>query len=102
PAGNAATTEVAAPPRSSRGRRGARRPDVKLSDTPWPIDSTVFAAPASATSEALEVPGAKAAADAEPVESAESVQANETAPPARKRRSTAPRKRAAKKAAAAE
>ncbi|MCG5259088.1 NYN domain-containing protein [Cupriavidus gilardii] len=115
PAGHAATPEPAAPesaapesaapgsaaPRSSRGRRGARRPDVKLSDTPWPIDSTVFAAPASA-SEALEVPGAEAPANGELVESAESVQASETAPPARKRRSTAPRKRAAKKAAAAE
>ncbi len=101
PAGNAATPEDAAPPRSSRGRRGARRPDVKLSDTPWPIDSTVFAAPASA-SEALEVPAAEAASNAEPVESAESVQDTETAPPARKRRSTTPRKRAAKKTAAAE
>jgi hypothetical protein len=96
--------EPAAPPRSSRGRRASRRPDVKLSDTPWPIDSTVFAAPAAA-SEALEVPGAEAPAMAESeeaVETAESVQAAETAPPARKRRSPAPRKRAAKKAAAAE
>lgn len=102
--GNAATAEVepeSAAPRSSRGRRGARRPDVKLSDTPWPIDSTVFAAPASA-SQAREVPGAEAAANAEPVQSAESAQATETAPPARKRRTTAPRKRAAKKTAAAE
>ncbi len=96
--------EPAAPPRSSRGRRASRRPDVKLSDTPWPIDSTVFAAPAAA-SEALEVPGAEAPAMAEPeepVETAESAQATEAAPPARKRRSPAPRKRAAKKTAAAE
>ena len=96
--------EPAAPPRSSRGRRASRRPDVKLSDTPWPIDSTVFAAPAAA-SEALEVPGAEAPAMAEPeepVETAEAVQAAEAAPPARKRRSPAPRKRTAKKTAAAE
>ncbi|KAA6133127.1 NYN domain-containing protein [Cupriavidus cauae] len=96
--------EPAAPPRSSRGRRASRRPDVKLSDTPWPIDSTVFAAPAAA-SEALEVPGAEAPAMAEPeepMETADAVQAAEAAPPARKRRSPAPRKRAAKKTAAAE
>lgn len=98
--------EPAAPPRSSRGRRASRRPDVKLSDTPWPIDSTVFAAPAmAAASEALEVPGAEApamAAPEEPVETADAVQAAEAAPPARKRRSPAPRKRVAKKTAAAE
>ncbi|WP_422647883.1 HTH OST-type domain-containing protein [Cupriavidus sp. H18C1] len=96
--------EPAAPARSSRGRRASRRPDVKLSETPWPIDSTVFAAPAAA-SEALEVPGAEAPAMAEreePVGTAEAVQAAEAAPPARKRRSPAPRKRAAKKTAAAE
>lgn len=96
--------EPAAAPRSSRGRRASRRPDVKLSDTPWPIDSTVFAAPAAA-GEALEVPGADAPAMAEPeepVETAGSVQSSEAAPPARKRRSPAPRKRAAKKSAAAE
>lgn len=105
-AGHAAhgNPEPAAAPRSSRGRRASRRPDVKLSDTPWPIDSTVFAAPAAA-GEALEVPGADAPAMAEPeepVETAGSVQSSEAAPPARKRRSPAPRKRAAKKSAAAE
>lgn len=73
--------------RTGARKRAARRPEVTLSETPWPIDQSVFAAPGTtvltATVEA-DVPAAKetAAAEAAPAPA-----------PARK-----PRKRPGKKA----
>lgn len=92
-AGSASTlipesVEVEEEPKA-RGKR-AKRPDVKLSETPWPIDQSVFAAPGTTV---------LSAQVAEPVEAP----VEETKPvkkPAAKK--AAPRKRApAKKAAAA-
>ena len=79
------------------GGKRAKRPDVKLSDTPWPIDQSVFAAPgATVLSAQVE----------EKVEAEAEVPAVEEKKPAKKKpaaKKAAPRKRApAKKAAAAE
>lgn len=103
----------------NRGRR-TRRPDVKLSETPWPIDQSVFAAPGSTVLSAQvtqdTAPAARAAANpvaepaaeavTEPVTeaSAEADAAPAAKPAARKKpaaKKAAPRKRApAKKASA--
>ena len=39
------TVEADAETPKARGKRPSRRPDVTLSDTPWPIEQSVFAAP---------------------------------------------------------
>jgi uncharacterized LabA/DUF88 family protein len=95
----------------NRGRR-TRRPDVKLSETPWPIDQSVFAAPGSTvlsaqvTQDTAPVAEPAAEAVAEPVTeaSAEADAAPAAKPAARKKpaaKKAAPRKRApAKKASA--
>nr|WP_315592937.1 NYN domain-containing protein [uncultured Cupriavidus sp.] len=96
-AGSASTlipesVEVEEEPKA-RGKR-AKRPDVKLSETPWPIDQSVFAAPGTTV---------LSAQVAEPIEAPVEAPVEETKPvkkPAAKK--AAPRKRApAKKAAAA-
>jgi len=83
-------TVVEPAPKASPGarKRAARRPDVALSETPWPIDQSVFAAPGATVLTAQ-------------VETADSVSAAggaEEAKPARKPRAGAGRKRTAKKA----
>ncbi|MGY8526588.1 NYN domain-containing protein [Paracidovorax citrulli] len=97
--------------KSGRNRRPSRRPDVRLSETPWPIESSVLApvaaptetqaavsaAVAAAAADEVQAPAAPAQAAAESGEAAEAAEA--AAPPARKRRSTASRKRAPKAAA---
>ncbi|KAI3594118.1 Maebl [Cupriavidus sp. U2] len=98
-----AADEVPAP----RGRR-SRRPDVTLSETPWPIDQSVFAAPgttvlAAQVTEAVPAASAEAVAD---VAEASSPEADtEAKAPAKRKpaaKKAAPRKRApAKKAAKA-
>ncbi|HBO80079.1 MAG TPA: hypothetical protein DD502_18240, partial [Cupriavidus sp.] len=100
-AGSASTliqeaVEVSTERPKAGGKRG-KRPDVTLSDTPWPIDQSVFSAPgATVLSAQVDVPEeTKAEAPAE-----------EAKKPAKKKpaaKKAAPRKRApAKKAAAAE
>ncbi len=85
-----------------RGKR-TKRPDVKLSETPWPIDQTVFAAPGSTVLAAqveAEVPAAVAVAEAKS-EAAPEADAKVKAPAKKKpaAKKAAPRKRApAKKA----
>jgi len=95
-----------------RGKR-ARRPDVQLSETPWPIDQSVFAAPGTTVLAAQvteEAPAAVAEAADVVEDSADiaeaSVETNaEAKAPARKKpaaKKATPRKRApAKKAAKA-
>ena len=74
----------------ARGKR-AKRPDVKLSETPWPIDQSVFAAPGTTV---------VSAQVAEPAEAPVVEAPKPVKKPAAKK--AAPRKRApAKKAAAA-
>lgn len=104
------TVEAADEMPAPRGRR-SRRPDVKLSETPWPIDQSVFAAPGT-TVLAAQVTEAVPAASAEPAEPAADVAEasspeadTEAKAPARRKpaaKKAAPRKRApAKKAAKA-
>lgn len=90
--------------KSGRNRRPSRRPEVRLSETPWPIESSVLAPVPAPTETQAAVSAAVAAAAADEVqaaaESGEAAEATEpAAPPARKRRSTASRKRAPKAAA---
>jgi uncharacterized LabA/DUF88 family protein len=96
--------EAPAEESKSLGKR-ARRPDVKLSDTPWPIDHSVFAAPGStvlsAQVEAPAAPEAEAKAETDAAAPAEAAKKPAKKKPAAKK--AAPRKRApAKKAVAAE
>lgn len=76
------------PSRKSGGRgRRTRRPEVTLSETPWPIDSAVLSPVNMETTAAQQAP----VAEPEP--------APEPAPaPARRSRTAAPRKRSARKA----
>lgn len=88
-AANEAPGEAEAAPaasKASRAKRAARRPEVTLSETPWPIDQAVFAAPGSTVLTAQ-------VEEAAPAEAAEPA-----AKPAAKKKA-APRKRTAKKTA---
>ncbi|GJG97005.1 NYN domain-containing protein [Cupriavidus pauculus] len=112
-AGSASTliSEEVAEPQPKPGKR-SKRPEVTLSDTPWPIDQSVFAAPGTtvlpakvkAEEEVEEAPAPVVEAEAD-VE-AEAVSKVEAPAPAKKKpaaKKAAPRKRApAKKAAAKE
>jgi len=70
----------------ARGKRTTRRPEVTLSDTPWPIDQSVFSAPGTTVLSAKAEPEVvEAVAEAAPVE-------EEKKPAAKKK--AAPRKRA--------
>ncbi|WP_454765269.1 NYN domain-containing protein [Cupriavidus campinensis] len=92
-AGSASTLipeAVEAPAASSRGKR-AKRPEVSLSETPWPIDQSVFAAPGAT------VLSAQVSEVAEPAVEAEAPKPAAKKAPAKK---AAPRKRAAAKKAA--
>lgn len=84
------TLEAPAEMPAARGKR-ARRPDVILSDTPWPIDQSVFAAPGTT------VLSAQVEAEAEmgaPVDGAEKPANESTKKPVK-----GPAKKAAKKPA---
>lgn len=99
PAGSASTLipEAVEPPASSRGKR-AKRPEVALSDTPWPIDQSVFAAPGTTvlSAQVVEEPTEPAPAPAEeaPKPADKKAPAKKAAP-----RKRAPAKKAVKKAA---
>lgn len=94
----------------ARGKR-AKRPDVKLSDKPWPIDQSVFAAPgtmvlsASMAAAEEEAPAKPAPAPQVEAPAVEDAEAEAPKPAAKKKapaRKAAPRKRAPAKKAAAE
>jgi uncharacterized LabA/DUF88 family protein len=92
-----------AEPKSRSRKRPARRPEVTLSETPWPIDQSVFAAPGATVLTATVGAGPEVAAEQEGVAEvvaevvAEAVAEAAAAPaPARK-----PRKRPSKKTAPA-
>ncbi|WP_317922585.1 NYN domain-containing protein [Cupriavidus sp. TA19] len=94
PAAASVPEEAPQPEPATKGRtarkRAARRPDVTLSETPWPIDQSVFSAPGTT------VLSATVATAAEPEAPAQQEVVVEAAPapaPARK-----PRKRPGKKA----
>lgn len=79
----------------ARGRRTSRRPEVKLSETPWPIDSAVLS-PVNLDTEAMhEQPATEPESAPEPAP-------EPAAAPARRTRSAAPRKRSARKTAKTE
>lgn len=100
-AGSASTLipeAVEAPAPSPRGKR-SRRPEVSLSETPWPIDQSVFAAPGTMvlSAQVAEEPAEPVVEEAAPDEAAPKPAAKKA--PARK---AAPRKRAPAKKKAAE
>lgn len=84
----------------ARGKRPSKRPDVTLSDTPWPIDQSVFAAPGTTVLAAqVEVESPAPVVEAE---KEEEVPAPAPAPKKPAAKKAAPRKRApAKKVAKA-
>lgn len=110
-----AAVEATTPARpSTRRKRAAKRPEVALSETPWPIEASVFAAPGNtvltATVQAPEAADLRDVAEPAPATVQEAVhetvqdtavdptpEAATPAKPARKRR--APAKKAAAKAA---
>lgn len=97
PAGSASTLipESVEPPAPSRGKR-AKRPEVALSDTPWPIDQSVFAAPGTTvlSAQVVEAPAeAPAPAEETPKPAARKAPAKKAAP-----RKRAPAKKAVKAA----
>jgi hypothetical protein len=83
----------AAPQAESKARparkRATRRPDVTLSETPWPIDQSIFAAPGTTVLSAQ----VEAQPEAQPQPEAAAAEAAPARAPARKTR-----KRPAKKA----
>ncbi|AOY92430.1 hypothetical protein BKK79_12050 [Cupriavidus sp. USMAA2-4] len=106
-AGIAAPADAGEPPAEAvpakakaagRPKRAPKRPDVVLSETPWPIDATVFAAP-GATVLTAGVPGEELIVAAPVVEAAAETEVVGEAAPVKKKRAAAPRKRAVKKVA---
>ncbi|CAG9174601.1 NYN domain-containing protein [Cupriavidus pampae] len=85
--------EDAARTSKSRNRR-AKRPEVALSEKPWPIDASVFAAPGNTVVSAQPEP---APVEAAPVAKAPEEPAPATAPAKKAPAKRAPRKRAPKK-----
>jgi len=90
---------------TARDKR-TRRPDVKLSDTPWPIDQSVFAAPGTTVLPVhVDAPAEPEAAAEAPADAVKKPAKKAATKPAEKKpaaKKAAPRKRApAKKAAVA-
>ncbi|WP_019450500.1 NYN domain-containing protein [Cupriavidus sp. BIS7] len=109
-AGSASTLipeTVEAPEEQPKARdKRNRRPDVKLSDTPWPIDQSVFAAPGMTVLPAhVDAPAAPEAVAEAPADAVKKPAKKAATKPAEKKpaaKKAAPRKRApAKKAAVA-